>query len=256
MASARWVVATALLMSLLAGAPAPSYAEADESLLQRLFRLLRPSGKYKGRLSDVLAKATQRSGGIADTLPRVLLVNRRSGETVEWVRGRGTVEPVVCPDGRTLVVRRGSRIERTEITITNGRALVPGAATPLPDIMVRQIFGCTPVAGGDARSWDLWVENIAGEFLTVRLTKGTSSLGVLPEAFRSDPPRDTGLALRRLQGIRADGLTAMVRDAKLVVEFYKDTGSSSTPLPVQMPVTGDPVWLGESNWIVVTGLQN
>jgi hypothetical protein len=242
-------------MSLLAGMPALSHAEVDEGLLQRLFRLIRPSGTYEGRLSDVLAKATQRSG-IADTLPRVLLVDHRTGGIVEWVRGRGAVEPVVCPDGRTLVVRRGTRIERTEITIANGQAIPPGGATPVPDILVRQIFGCAPVPGEDATTWDLWVENTAGEFLTVRLSKGTASVGVLPDAFRSDPPRDAGLALRRLQGIRTDGLSAMVRDAKLVVERYNATGTSSGPLPVQMPVTGDPAWLGDTDWIVVTGLQN
>lgn len=254
-ASASRGVATAVLASVLAGTPALSIAEADEGLLQRLFRLLRPSGKYEGRLSDALARATQRSG-IADTLPRVLLVERRTGETIEWVQGRGTVEPVVCPDGRTLVVRRGTRIERTEVKIADGRVLAPAAASAVPGTTVRQIFGCMPIAGNGAGSWELWVETAAGEFLTVRLTRSAASLGAPPDASWDDPFRETGLALRRLQSIRADGLSATVRDARLVVERYDGTGSGSVSLPVPMPVTGNPAWFGDTDWIVVTGLQD
>jgi hypothetical protein len=252
----RWTSRTALsagLISVLAAAPALSYADVDEGLLQRLFRLVRPSGKYDGRLSDVLAKATQRSG-IANTLPRVLLVHGDTGESVEWIRGRGAVEPVVCPDGRTLVLRRGTRVERTEVTITNGQLVLPAAASAVSDVAVRQIFGCTPAPGEKGNSWQLWVENAAGQFQTLRFSGDTSSVGTLPDAFRSDSPGDTCLALRKLQGVRSDGVSAMVRDGRLVLE--PPNGSRTVALPVRMPVTGTPAWLGDTGWLVVIGLQD
>jgi hypothetical protein len=37
-----------------------------------------------------------------------------------------------------------------------------------------------------------------------------------------------------------------------VVEASGTTDAKSLSLP--MPVTGDPAWLGDSDWIVVTGL--
>lgn len=262
MAKSNRIVCVAMSLSLLIGMPALSHAEVDESLLQRLFRLIRFGSTYEGRLSDVIAKSTR--SGNANTLTRILLVNHQTGETIEWMDGRGAVEPLVCPDGCTLVVRRGEKIERTEIKIANGQVVsMPEAETIPADIDVRQIFGCTPIAEKDATTWNLWAETKAGEIKTVQLGKGASLIGDLPKAFRSDPPGDVGRALRKLQGIRSDGLSAMVNNDRLVVKPYNDSGTNSSVLLVSMPVTGDPVpvtgdpaWLGNTDWIVVTGLKN
>lgn len=243
-----------LLSNILIGTPLKSFAEVDESLLQRMFHLIRPTGKYEGRISDVVVKATQKSGTMG-MLPRVLLVNHANGETIEWVRGRGSVDPVVCPDGRTLMVRRGTRIERTELTFTGGRLTEPGEGLPVTQAAIRQLYGCTESIDGGG-SWDVWIENVEGEFMTIHLEKDRLSLSPLPEKFQSDSPGDSSLALRRLQGIRSDGLTVMVLGGKLTVEQQVDNHLIVSPMPLNMPVTGAPVWLGDTDWIVVTGLKN
>jgi hypothetical protein len=84
------------------------------------------------------------------------------------------------------------------------------------------------------------------------LGTAAASPAEVPQPLRADPQGDVGPALRKLQGVRADGLCAQVRDARLVVETSGTTDAKSLSVP--MPVTGDPAWLGDSDWIVVTGL--
>lgn len=251
MPNPRRLLVALVCLGTLSALPSPAPAKTDESLLQRLFRLLRPAAKYEGRLSDVLAKATQRSG-VADTLPRVLFVDRRSGTVLEWVRGRGSVEPVVCPDGRTVVLRRGSNLERAQVGIDSGKVRLPDAGTPVAGAVARQLFACTQVVGAPPGTWEIWIETAAGELRTVKMGTAAASPAEVPQPFRADPQGDVGPALRKLQGVRADGLCAQVRDARLVVETSGTTDVKSLSLP--MPVTGDPAWLGDSDWIVVTGL--
>jgi hypothetical protein len=243
-------LAVTAVIALLAGMPSLAHAEAGEGLLQRLYRLFHPDTAYQGSLTEVVQRSTLRSIS-RGALSRVLIVHRQTGESIEWVAGRGAVEPLVCPDGRTLIVRRGAGIERAYVRIDNGRAEAPGAATTLSGVRARQIFGCTKAAGS---GWDLWLENAKGELQSLRLNGEAATPGGVPEAFRSDPPYEVGPSLRRLQGVRADGLAAMVRNSMLVIDSSHDGATQTVPLG--MPVTGDAAWLGDSDWIVVTGQKN
>jgi hypothetical protein len=250
MAKNRFTAMAAI--ALIAGTPVYSYAEAGEGLLQRLYRLVHHDAAFQGRLTEVVQRATLKSTN-KGLLPRVLFINGRSGEVIEWVKGKGSVEPLICPDGRTLVVRRGSTIERAYVNMVNGQVEAPVEATKLPGVEARQIFGCT-LAEGDEGSWDVWLENQKGELQTLRFNRESTLLAGVPAAFRFDPPEDVGRALRKLQGIRADGLVAMVRNSSLVIE--DNPGKATQTVQVPVPVTGDAAWLGQSDWLVVTGLKN
>jgi len=240
-------------IALIAGTPVYSYAEAGEGLLQRLYRLIHHDAAYQGRLTEVVQRATLKSSN-RGLLPRVLFINGRSGEVIEWIKGKGSVEPLICPDGLTLVVRRGSTIERAYVNMVNGQVEAPGAATQLTGVEARQIFGCTLAEGGEG-VWDVWLENQKGELQTLRINRESTSLAGVPVAFRSDPPEDVGRALRKLQGIRADGSAAMVRNSSLIIEGLLG-GKGTQTVQVPVPVTGDAAWLGQSDWVVVTGLKN
>lgn len=241
----------ATLVFHFAGAGTP----VDESLLQRLYRLVRPAAKPPQRLSDFLTKATQRSGD-TQTLPRMLLVNQRTGSSIEWVRGRGAVEPLVCSDGLTLVMRRGNHVQTS--TVTQSEAAPPSLSPPqtLVDLVVRQVFACTRTIDGGT-GLDLWFEGADGVVKTVALGAAPAKPVDVSPALASATARESALALRRMQSLREDGLSVMVRNGQLVLEREDvPNGSGTRPLMLPMPVEGDPAWLDGGDWLIVTGLQD
>jgi hypothetical protein len=243
----------AALASLLLCLPAWVGAAPNESLLQRLYRLVRPDAKNEMRLSDFLSKATQRSGA-TQMLPRVLLVNQRTGSAVEWARGRGAADPLVCADDRTLVLRRGSAVETSTIARSDAGPPSLSAPQPLAGLVVRQVFACT-FSVTRSSGLDLWFESSDGAVTTLPLQGGQPV--AVPEAQRAEHTRENGLALRSLQGLRADGLSATVRDGRLVLERESAAATGgSRLLPLDMLVAGEPAWVGDSDWLVVTGLQD
>lgn len=234
---------------------ASAAAPADESPLQRLYRLVRPAAKPPQRLSDFLTKATQRSGD-TQTLPRLLLVNQRTGSSTEWVRGRGAVEPLVCSDGLTLVMRRGDQVQTS--TVTQSETAPPSLSPPqtLVNLVVRQVFACTRAIDGGT-GLDLWFEGTDGRVKTIALRAVPAKPADIPPTLASPTARESALTLRRMQSLREDGLSAMARDGQLVLEREDGTnGSASRPLVLPMPVEGDPAWIGGGDWLIVTGLQD
>lgn len=230
-------------------------APADESLLQRLYRLVRPAAKPPHRLSDFLTRATQRSGD-TQTLPRVLLVNQRTGSSTEWVRGRGAVEPLICSDGLTLVMRRGDKVQTS--TVTQSETAPPSLSPPqtLVDLVVRQLFACTRAIDGGT-GLDLWFESADGVMKTIALQAVLVKPADIPPGLASATVRESALTLRRIQSLREDGLSAMVRDGQLVLEREDGTnGGAPRTLALPMPVEGDPAWIGGGDWLIVTGLQD
>ena len=236
----------------LALAATPAAEPVDEAMLQRLYRLLRPAATHKTSLSEMLAKATQRAG-VAKILPRVLIVNVRSGVAIEWAGGRGAVEPSMCPDGRWLTVRRGNALQLAAVGSAPDGQPVVAAPQVLSGIEVRQLFGCTFAPEGGA-GYMLWVEQAPGTVDALRLLPAAQQ--ATPDAPHMDTPLAGGVALRRLQGMRGDGLRASVRDMQLVVEAEVDRETQSRLVPLKMPVAGDPAWVGDGDWLVLTGLKD
>lgn len=254
----------AVLAGALSALPTIAGALADEPLLTRLYRLIRPGAsqgqhdkkqsQQNKRLSDFLARATQR-GAPTESLTRILLIDVRTGARFEWVRGRGATEPVICPDRRTLVVRRGNTAVTSTIDLATPGAPKFTEPTPVADLVVRQIFACTHSAARNAGP-DLWIERDTGDVATVSLLTTPRIEGPVPEALRAEWSDNSGPALRRFQGLRADGLAAVALDGRLVLEREVDGHVESRILAIDMPVAGDPAWLGDSDWLVVTGLKD
>jgi hypothetical protein len=223
----------------------------DETLLQHIFRLLHPFGTYHGPLSNAVAKATQK-GGLSDTLPRVLVVKWPTGVSLEWAPLRGAVEPVVCPDARTVMVRRGDALEYATIDVSSEPVRLSAVSTSIRTPGVRKLYGCTQSGASKQLKTELWVESTNGEIGIVKTDVQNSSISPLPVDTNTFPAMFAATAVQKLQSVRGDGTSVYVRGKSLVFAAPAQGGESSAVVTAPFPFDGTPAWVGDSDYLVVT----
>ncbi|BBO93110.1 hypothetical protein [Desulfosarcina ovata] len=234
--------------------PLAGLGEDNEPMLQRLFSWMRPFGHYEGRLSDAVAKSTQKSG-MSDTLSRVFLVGADSSAIIEWIPGRGADDLVTCPDGHTVFLRRGKVIEVADFKGSGNELRIPDTATPITGIRVKTLYGCITTTPETVNGQSLWIEREAGTHGLMDYADGRLKDRPLPRELQAYPPETIGSALRKLQGIRADSRHAWVRDQKLLLG---EAGNDDRARIVDsdFPFSGYPAWLGYSDILMVIGLMD
>lgn len=234
--------------------PEISFAIPDESLLHRLFRMIRPKSQYTGSLSSAFFWATQKDGSQQDnSLSALFFVDVNSGSVVEWKRGRGSEEPAACPDGKMVFVRRGNHIEAISINWVGKILELPDTESAVNDLRAQQLFSCTIVDTADGIGYLLWLQAESNEFVSVRLDGPKARVTQrLVDKFRESNPQEVAAIMRKLQAMRGDGASAIVRDNHLEISRLPD-GRDSRAIHSEVNFIGTPAWLGDSNIVVATG---
>ena len=236
----------------LAFVTAICHANPDEGLLQKLFRLFRPAGTYEGRLSDAVTNSTKSAD--ASLLPRVYIINVETGENVEWALGRGAVDPVVCPGGLSLFIRRGTHLEEGAIDFSANKLDSSSRPTRIESVEVQQLLGCTQSEVAVEGQFLLWIKTKSNEIATLKVAQGTTSMARIPEGIIEHKTSDIVVALVKLRGVRGDGSRADVIDGKLRVSM--PSGEAKLYEIAGTPLAENPTWVGDTNYVVAIGLRD
>lgn len=229
-------------------------AENNESLWKRLYTLLRPFGTYKGDLSVAVSKATEKSG-IGDILPRIILVDYANDKMNEWRPGRGTVEPAVCPDGKTVYMRRGQQLEYAVFDINESGLAAVQALVKLEGINVKHLYACTKDIREGSMGHLLWVQFSENQYGNIYHDNETIENRDLPSDLASQDPYKIMKGLSKLQGVREDGRHVWIRDRKLVVAVNPSHVNPEKYFHEYL-FAGDPAWIGTTDYLIVTGLKD
>jgi hypothetical protein len=222
--------------------------KAAESWVDRLYRRIWPVGKFKGNLTEVIARNTEK-GGTFQGIPLLYLVNLQTGEAVEWLSARGGLEPVVCPGGERLLYRRGAVLFAETLRMHESRVISAAAAQKLEGATVRHLYACSL---NDQNQTVLWVESADGSQQLLRLTRTSLERSDFPDdkEIRDQQPAEFGQVLREIHGLRPDGEQVFVINENLILQrASSDTWQRATA--VAKHFFGDPVWVGDSDFVFV-----
>jgi hypothetical protein len=229
--------------------PAPKPAPTQESLLERIYRLVWPLGRYKGRLSDAVARNTEKAGNSAEV--PLYLVNTERPEAraaTAWTSALTGREPVVCPGAGTLLYRRGNAVYREAIRVRSDGVSSTGAPVEMAGVRAGHLWACTQTADGKLT---LWIETMAGELRLARWSGSTASVSEPAEedGLQLMDPDEFAARLRDFHAIRPDGLAVFVVGGQLIVQ--RPDGPRVRLLADEYEFSGTPVWVAESPFVFV-----
>jgi hypothetical protein len=221
------------------------------SLLDKLYRLVWPAGRFQGDLVRTVAKNTEK-GTTAPDNPQLYLVDAGKFTAAIWKAGAGASEPVVCAADRTLFYRRMGRIVAEPLRIDRGRIEPSGPAVELSAV-AGSLVACTAAADASV----LWLLSPEGGL--VRLLRHGAALVPAGQVgddaeFGSVPPRTLADSLRVMRALRPDGFTAAVINQTLVGQkpgkdpfLIVDSDS--------LQFSGSPAWVPDTDSLFVTGTK-
>lgn len=240
-----WLLCPTLLAQNQKPAPAPA-------LLEKLYRLVWPVGRFNGDLVRTVSKNTQKGGSNPDA-PRLYLVNARTGIAAEWKTGLGAIEPVVCAADHTLFYRRGQKLAAQALRIeSTDRIESSGGAVELNGPPIGNLVACT----ADGTASFLWVQADDGG-LRRMVRKGTAivPVGSVDDAeFAAVPPRALADYLRIIPSMRPDGFTAAVINNVLVGE-RPGQGKFLIVDSDSLQFSDVPAWVPDTDSLFVTGMK-
>ena len=183
----------------------------DRTLLERLYSLVWPAGRFNGDLVRAVERNTQK--GASDTVaPSLYLVNASSRTVDEWPMSSGAGEPVVCQMDRGLVFRLGTRIVAEPLTIANGRVSSGGARVTLAAPSARRVLACASRAATSI----IWIQADDGG-VTPFVRRGTELVRDTTDVGLGKVPSEQLADFLRVMGsLRPDGSSAAVLNRSLV----------------------------------------
>lgn len=230
--------------------PANPPPSSKEGVLKKLYHLVWPVGQYKGSLADDANAATQKAG-VSTGLTLLYIVNTREGTAQEWPSALGGREPVVCAGENLLFYRRGNVVYRESFKLQSAGVSSSSPPVEIAGVSARRLWACTQEAQGQPA---LWIETMNGELRLVRWDGSAASLSELPAdaTLKSINSDELGELLREFQSMRPDGFDVFVVGAQLVGQ--KSGGPRTRLVGGEYAFVGDPVWVGESEFVFVNAL--
>jgi hypothetical protein len=196
---------------------APSIAQgrrADARLLDRLYQLVWPAGRFKGDLVRTIERNTQKSIASPGN-PRLYLVGIENHLAREWPSSAGATEPVVCPSDRTLVYRRGATLVVEPIRVSAaGEVSSGGTPAPLTSPSVTSLVACTT----DNAKAVLWIQTPDGEVVSFGRRGSVLERRAIDPKLAAVPAQQLADDLRVMRSLRPDGVTVAVLNRSLVGE--------------------------------------
>ena len=251
-----------LFLSLLATGPAPQPVTPPQAveqsfsrrILDALYSLIWPMGKFDSDLETTLGRVSQKSGDAPDVM-NLYLVRAVDGTATEWRSARGGQDPVFCADEGALFYRRGSELWRETLKVTAQTAEPAGPPARIAGVRVKHLYACVRVP--DAAGAALWADDEHGKlrWLVPANTRATSSAWrALPPDFAVSRAEDLVASIMVLRSMRPGGLAAFVSDGRLVGQR---AGSPERSLLSQSPVQffGYPMWLGDRDLLIINGAE-
>jgi hypothetical protein len=220
------------------------------SLLNALYRLVWPDGRFDGDLVSVVSRSTQK-GTSSHGAAQLYMVDAGTSTATGWPSTDSAVDPVFCPLDRTLYYRRGNAIFVEALEVAGAGVKRSGGAIGLSAPPVRSLVACTALHGRSV----LWIRTVDGRLLRV------SRRGAALEKSGDDIPELAGVAqdtlaegLRVLRAIRPDGFAVSVLNGALVADRprgkrYLLVESSS------IEFFGIPAWVQGTDVLFVTGAR-
>lgn len=138
--SARALAETHAQDASMTPAAAPN-DKAAEGLLDRLYHLVWPAGRFAGDIDKLVQRTTQKGNAVPD-LPRLYLVNTKEQTATEWKSARGAVEPAYCAQEQLLFYRRGNRLVKEKLRVV-GTSAEPTSKPALVDaVEIGHLHAC------------------------------------------------------------------------------------------------------------------
>jgi len=241
------VLVATLLMSISAAA---QDGGQSRSLLDVLYRLVWPDGRFNGDLVAVVSRNTQK-GTSSHSAAQLYMVDAGTGTATAWPSTDSAAGPVFCPLDRTLYYRRGNAIFAETLELAGARVKRSGGAIGVSGPPAHSLVACAALHGRSV----LWIQTVDGRLL--RLSRQDATL----EERGDDSPEFAGLAqdalaerLRVLRAIRPDGFAVSVLNGALVAdrprrERYMLVESST------IEFFGIPAWVQGTDVLFVTGTR-
>jgi hypothetical protein len=220
------------------------------SLLDALYRLVWPDGRFNGDLGRVVSESTQK-GTSSHSAAQLYMVDAGTGTATAWLSTDSAADPVFCPLDRTLYYRRGNAIVAETLEVAGAGVKPSGGPIGLSAPPARSLVACAALHGRSV----LWIRTVDGRLLRV------SRRGATLEERGDDSPELAGVAqdtlaerLRVLRAIRPDGFAVSVLNGALVAdrprrERYLLVRSSS------IEFFGIPAWVQGTDVLFVTGAR-
>jgi hypothetical protein len=239
-----------LLLSIFAAAEERAQSQS-RSLLDALYSLVWPDGRFNGDLLNVVSKSTQK-GTSSHGGARLYLVDAGTGTATAWPSTDSAADPVFCPSDRTLYYRRGDAIAADALEVADTGVKRSGGAIRLSGPPLRSLVACAALHGRSV----LWIQTVEGHLVRVSRRGAT-----LVDERGDDSPDLAGVAqetlaerLRVLRAIRPDGFAVSVLNGALVAdrpgrERYLLVKSSS------IEFFGIPTWVQGTDVLFVTGAR-
>lgn len=222
------------------------------SVLEKLYRLVWPAGRFDGDLVRTVSKNTQKGASNPDC-PPLYLVHTNGGAVTEWKSAAGAIEVVVCAGDETLYYRRGRKVMAEALRV-HGASVVEsaGEAVELSTPVISSLVACTAEDGKSL----LWTQSANGNLL--RMTRKGASLIQAPSIadaeFSAIPGRELADYLRIIRCMRPDGFTATVLNDALVGEKSgQDRFLIVDSNAVQF--SGIPAWIAGTDAVFVVGAR-
>ncbi|HKQ73256.1 MAG TPA: hypothetical protein VJ810_05975 [Blastocatellia bacterium] len=235
--------------------PAATPTPAPPGLLQWLYNMVWPAGRFQGDLAKTVPETTEKTGK-PDGISQVWLVNVEKGALTAWPNTRGAIEPAISADGKYLFYRRGEAIWSEPIQATAQNVVSGAASKAVAGVKITHLYGCTQ---DEAGRFALWVEATEGLRL-VRFdpkTK-TASLAALPNdgEWALADGRQLAEQLQSLRALRPDGFQVWVRNYRLIGR--KDEKSDlNWIVKAKQRFFGSAAWVGEQiPFLFITGVEN
>jgi hypothetical protein len=224
----------------------------SRSLLDALYRLVWPAGRFEGDLPTVVSRSTQKGTSAQDSTA-LFVVNARTGVVTEWPSTERAADPVFCPSDNTLYYRRGDKIvaEILDVAGPNNKATSHDKAY-LKAPATKNLVACTTIGGRAV----LWIQVTDDNFLRM-VRQGTSLVPAPPnsDGVRADiAPSVLAEQLRVLRALRPDGLSVAVLNGTLVAERPgKDRFLLVDADSIEF--SGIPTWLQGTDLLFVSGAK-
>jgi hypothetical protein len=219
---------------------------SSPSLLEKLYQLIWPAGRFNGNLVQAVSDASQKSSPPIHS--SLLFLVEASGTPVAWPGSHGAQDPVVCARDRALYYRRGSSVVHEPLTIRGGQIRSGGPPAVIAAIPVRTLLACTQ----SSETPVLWVQTLKGDGALTRLrpqgqTASEDQSPIDPELAAARPV-EVANYLRILHTMRPDGLTAQVTNGAL---FGIEAGRDYLMVEGGARFTGFPSWVPETTSLFV-----
>jgi len=229
--------------------PAPPPRPAPPaSLIEKLYRLVWPAGRFTGNLVRAVSEASQK-GSTALSYSQLFVVDSAQRSAKPWAGSSGASDPVVCMRSQELYYRRGTKAVRELLRVEDGRVRSAGEPLVLEGATVNALFGCASSAEGAV----LWVQSPDGS--TKRLLP--RERGVVEDTARLDAEVDSADAseiadiLRIVHGLRPDGLVASASNGSVI--GTPASGATFRMVETRVRFSGFPAWVPGTDALFVTG---